>query len=218
MGATTKYTAGVWLGNFGGETVVRQTGSSIPAAIVRQLLDALSKQNGADKFKQPESFVKQNVCVLSGMAPTKDCPAVTKEYVSTSKVKSLNHADNALAACTWHYKENDRVKIRYPSEYQHWSAGRNMSGSSMDRNSELNIIYPTDGAVFVFDPTIPPEVQLLRVEAVGGSIPQAELFVDAQPVGSISGRLFWTIPLELGTHTLTVVCGNETTTSHFTVQ
>ena len=223
MGATSECTAGVWLGNFEGETVIRQTGSSIPATIVRDLLDTLTKQYGASSFEQPETYAKQDVCVLSGMKPSKDCPSVTQEFVAVDD-KSLE-TDNALQThdsvnktCTWHYRENGRVQIRYPSEYQHWSAGKNMAGSFSSNGTDLDFLYPTDGAVFVFDPTVPRNVQSLRVEAVGGSLQQAELFVDNKSAGRVTGRFFWNIPLEQGTHMLSVVCGGEERTIYFSVE
>jgi penicillin-binding protein 1C len=220
LGATSECTAGVWLGNFEGETVIRQTGSSIPAAIVRDLLDTLTKQKGAHEFLPPQSFTKQSICVLSGMRATPDCPAVTQEYISddTSAVAKKNSTLKTVAECTWHYRENGRVQIRYPSEYQHWAAGRNMSGSFATGDTALQFLYPTDGAVFVYDPTVPREVQHLRIEVVGGNIPQAELFVDNKSAGRVAGRFFWNIPLEQGTHMLSVVCGDEERTIYFSVE
>ena len=82
LGATSSYTAAVWMGNFEGETVIGETGSSIPTRVVRSLLDELTKSGGAAHFKQPVSYRKRAVCALSGMLPTASCPSVIEEYVS----------------------------------------------------------------------------------------------------------------------------------------
>ena len=58
LGSTTDYTVGCWLGNFEGQTVRRQTGSSIPAVVVRELLDELSRIKTPQKFLQPDDYEK----------------------------------------------------------------------------------------------------------------------------------------------------------------
>jgi penicillin-binding protein 1C len=45
LGATARYTVGVWLGNFSGETVIGRTGSSIPAIIAADILRALEQSD-----------------------------------------------------------------------------------------------------------------------------------------------------------------------------
>lgn len=214
LGATSEFTAGVWLGNFEGETVIKQTGSSIPATIVRQLLDTLTPKYGALPFAQPEAYVKQNVCTLSGMMPTNDCPSVTQEYV----LKKRNEPSK-LQSCTWHTRFADgHVQINYPSEYQHWLSNRNMAGTFSQMGTQLDFLYPTDGAVFVFDPTIPQNAQSLRIQVIGGSVEKADLFIDDSFVGSAKTRFCWNVPLTKGIHRLTVECGREEKSIMYSVE
>lgn len=209
LGATTEFTAGVWMGNFEGETVVRQTGSSIPASIVRQILDELTAEYGAGSFLQPQTYEKKRICVLSGMSAGENCPSVTEEYVlKENKEEQI---------CTWHNKSNGHVQITYPSEYQHWASGQNMSGNISTGSSLLQIIYPTNGASFVYDSSIPQSQQMLRVQATGGSSNRAQLFVDDIFFGEAEGRLYWNVPLERGRHTLRVECNGEQTEIYFAV-
>jgi len=214
LGATTEFTAGVWLGNFEGETVIKQTGSSIPASIVRQILDYLTEQFGAGNFKQPAGFEKQEVCTLSGLSPTDVCPSTTKEYVK----KTIDGKRGELKKCDYHYKNNSQVQIRYPSEYQHWASGKNMAGTISSDETEINFLYPKDGAEFVFDPTVPQNVQSLRVQAYGGVSSSAELFVDDISFGIKKSTLFWNVPLAKGSHLLRIECGGEEKTISYTVR
>jgi penicillin-binding protein 1C len=48
LGASSRFTVGVWLGNFSGETVIGRTGSSIPARIAAHLLKILEDYAGTD--------------------------------------------------------------------------------------------------------------------------------------------------------------------------
>ncbi len=209
LGSTSRYTVGVWMGNFGGETVVGQTGSSIPAHVVRNLLDNLTRESGAKDFKVPEHYEKKKVCSLSGLAPSPSCPSVSEEYVKKGV---------ALEQCNWHYSENGRVKIHYPSLYQHWAQSKNFLGKSGADGSPLMISYPRNNALYVYDPSLPAGVQAVNVKAVGGSASVARLFVDDEPAGTAEHLFAWNVPLHPGRHTLTVVCGNEQAQISYTVE
>jgi len=207
LGATSRVTVGVWMGNFEGQTVVGKTGSSIPAEIVRALLDELTKRYGADDFLQPEDYRKERVCALSGLAAGPACPATAEEYVRATR-----------DSCTWHSLQGGLVQVQYPSEYQHWAHSRNFAGSIAGNSARLQIVYPRNGAVFIYDPTLPASVQMLQVQAVGGAAESASLYADGELVGTASGVLSWNLPLARGTHTIAVECAGEESVSSFTVK
>ena len=216
VGATTEFTVGVWFGNFGGDTVVGETGSSIPARIVRDILDELTDNYGAGKFLKPKDYKKVSVCSLSGLVPTKDCPSVTEEFVHISS--NSNISDVIEKKCNWHYQEGNKIKIHYPSEYQHWANSRNMYGTSRIDGSMLEISFPRNNASFVYDVSLPAGVQMLCVKAIGGKCNVAELYVDGVSFGTASDIFSWNVPLSVGNHVLTLVCGSESVTSYYNVK
>jgi hypothetical protein len=114
------------------------------------------------------------------------------------------------------------VKVRYPSEYQHWADSRNFLGNSAqgtgDAEGPLTITYPRNGALFIFDASLPASVQFLSVTAVGGKEKSAILTLDGKPVGSASQVFSWNIPLSRGFHVLAVTCGTERAVSEFEVK
>jgi penicillin-binding protein 1C len=218
LGATRCYTAGVWMGNFSGETVVGKTGSSIPAEIVRAALDMLTQRDSGrppQAFPLPDIWVKADICALSGMAPSSACPAVTGEFIPRS-------AAAGRPVCTWHYVDGGKAGVRYPAEYQRWLSGKNTpvtlfwqpaaQGGVTDSPGSANplrFLYPADGAVFVYDPAIPSEIQRFSVDCIGGNENRATLLGNGVPLGESERPFSWTVPLARSPLTLTVVCGNE---------
>lgn len=204
LGATSEFTVGVWMGNFEGETVIRQTGSSIPASIVRDILDALNARRTAQPFQQPVSYTKVPVCTLSGMDKASACPTSVPEYIQTSKLNS-----GLFEQCNWHIISGNKIKILYPSEYQHWSNSQNFAGTSTTSRSPLEILYPKNNATYFFDPTLSLDIQRFSVKAYGGTSTSATLFVDGKNCGKVSGIFEWFLPLTPGDHLITVRSGKE---------
>ena len=213
LGATSEITVGVWMGNYGGDTVINMTGSSVPALIVRQILDRLTDTYGYKDFKQPELFEKQEICSLSGMKASPICPSKTMEYV----VKSKESKSSSSTVCNWHYLKNGRVQIQYPSEYQHWAKSNNMAGTITESTEELSIQFPRNGAEFVFNPSVPEEFQKLHVLGVGGHQSSVTLYFDGRNMGTSHGILEWDIPLTRGRHQLILESENQRAVCEYTV-
>jgi penicillin-binding protein 1C len=207
LGATTRYTAGVWMGNFSGETVVGRTGSSIPAEVARALLDALVARDEAagifaEQFALPEQFAFTNVCALSGLIPTRACPSVTREFAPLG-------LEGALEVCAWHSDENGRAAVRYPADYQRWFMAKNSGASLFDAGGAPQFLYPVDGAVFVYENAQNETVQRLSVDCAGGEAQTARLFVNGTYAGESARPFWWNVPLVLGEMRLRVECAGE---------
>ncbi len=213
LGATTEITVGVWMGNYEGDTVINLTGSSIPAMLVREFLDRLTKTYGYSDFPQPELFEKQEICSLSGMRASEICPSKTMEYVLKSKKSS-----SSTQMCNWHYLRNGKIQIQYPSEYQHWAKSNNMAGTISESRGNLSIKFPRNGAAFLFDPSVPSTFQKLHVIGAGEQSQSVTLFLDGQNMGTVQGLLEWDIPLTRGHHTLVMESDGQRAVSEYTVE
>ncbi len=209
LGAVPSWTAGVWFGNFSGETVIGQTGSSIPAGVVSDILSLLQKGREPDTFRTPESWNKEPVCSLSGMKPGKYCPSSVFEYVFSGEERQT---------CTWHCSDGGRPAVRYPAEYQAWLAGGNKSGSIDTGDVPLRIVSPADGAVYFYDPGLDQSLQQFRADIIGGRENSVSVYIDGNFFG-VKERPFtvW-IPVTPGEHTVSVMCGNEVSSVSFSVK
>jgi penicillin-binding protein 1C len=198
------------MGNFAGETVMGKTGSSVPAAAARDALVFLHERDAAPPqslaFREPERFTKAPVCGVSGLVPSADCPASVREYVE---------ARRALPVCGWHGSENGVPSVRYPAEYQGWLLAARRSGG-LQEEEPLEIITPRDGFVFF---AAPGDVrrQAIPAEVTGGGEAQLRVAYDgAEWTEARPFRFF--LPLERGTHTLSVRCGEEAREVRFMVE
>jgi penicillin-binding protein 1C len=210
LGASPRYTVGVWMGNFSGETVIGRTGSSIPARIAADLLRALEKTADAAKekgFPPVSGSVREiQICPLSGMAAGPWCAGSAREWLPSDRKETGG-------PCSWHRQSgSDPI---YPPEYHAWLAERFRKGTSMSpgtwdiqtgSSGNSRIRLPVSGSVFYFDPALPPEAQAIRVETVGFN---ADAYVYANDVlqGSLNNAGVFALTLRRGRQRITVEDG-----------
>jgi len=209
LGATKRFTVGVWMGNFSGETVIGSTGSSIPARIAARLLAAMEQQAGPVQGKAdnagsaetkgnfsanpagppPPGTVEVRICALSGMAAGPYCTGLVREWV---------RSDHVPPPCTWHQPAG----LFYPPEYRSWLAERFRSGAVRNEgNGRIRI--PVSGSVFYMDPSLPPDAQALRIETSGFG-QDALVYADGVLAGSLNYAGVFALPLSPGSHTVLV--------------
>jgi len=210
LGATNRYTIGVWMGNFSGETVIGRTGSSIPARIAADLLTALEEAGGSrrktDFPPMPANAREIQICALSGMAAGSACSGLTREWFPD---------DRLPASCTWHRYPGSAPE--YPPEYQAWLAERFRWGRATQDSGGAHIRLPVSGSVFYFDPALPSEAQAVRVETAGFS-PGALVYVNDVLQGSINHAGVFALPLRRGFQRITVEDGQSASTTEIEVR
>lgn len=210
LGATKKYSVGVWMGNFSGETVVGKTGSSLPAFVAKNILDYLEKSDfDKDKsFLEPENWTKTKICPLSGMSAGENCPSKIFDYV-----KNGTH----LEKCTWHKKTENSVYVEYPSEYQTWILENRISAEIDYSSSPLEILTPQNNSVFYYDGQNSKN-QSIQVEAAGGKDDILRVEYDGNFFDEVSRPFRFSLPVEHGSHSVKLSCGNETEKIDFVVK
>jgi penicillin-binding protein 1C len=163
VGFTPELLGGVWLGNFGGQTVVGTADSGYPASVMRQVLELFG---GGGSFPPMEGFSQVPVCALSGMRSTEACPhALLEWFVPGTEPEP----------CDWHSRSASGETVSYPQEYREWLARYRYRPGSGFQESPLDIRRPLDGAVFFIDPGLPAEKQELAIEATGRGLALLEV-------------------------------------------
>jgi penicillin-binding protein 1C len=208
LGATRRFTVGVWMGNFSGETVIGRTGSSIPARIVRDLLAALEQSASASGSggtagrkgntypgdhpggPPPASLREVRICALSGMAAGPSCPGTVREWLPEGGRNTL---------CAWHTGGD----VRFPPEYRAWLTERRRSGRIGAGEGSGQIRLPLPGSVYYLDSSLPPDAQALRIET-SAFVPGAFVYADGFLHGVLNQAGVFVLPLSKGRHTVLV--------------
>ena len=227
LGASPNYTVGVWMGNFTGETVIGRTGSSIPAAIVRDTLTFLHGSSFASgsrtdtEFRSPEGWRPEAICAISGMMPGEACLSVISEYI---QVKNISHENNSRehkqgndwsTVCTWHRLVNGRSEVTYPAEYQNWFNTAARLGSLDYSSRPLEILNPRDGFIYLSSPGIGRSE--IPVEVIGGSEDTLQI-VHNNRFFNVERPFVFFLDRMPGFNTLSVQNGNEEETITFMVE
>ncbi|GHV95229.1 penicillin-binding protein 1A [Spirochaetia bacterium] len=222
LAATPLYTAGVWMGNFSGETVIGKTGSSIPAYIVREMLMAVQGRQSVP-FNKPDGWELKPVCALSGMEPSPYCDALVNEWrrrfagtqnagtQSAGRQSADPENTDVTEKCTWH----TAGKTTYPAEYQAWFFSTNRQGELDYGSAPLEILSPRDGFLFYNNSGI--GLSEIPVEVIGGSGDELTVSYDNE-TWKVPRPFVFFLPQRPGNHTLLIRCGEEETRVSFRVE
>lgn len=203
LGVTPEITAGVWMGNFSGDTVIGKPGSSLPAQTVAEFLSELDLE---EEFKLHNQLVAYEICPLSGKLINGNCPDSFIEYFQPEIVPKI---------CNFHTGSG----IVYPSEYAGWleqsALTADMTKSGL---GGLQILSPIQEARFYIDPYVNRESQQILVEVISGTDDTIELYFNKELISSAQYYVKAFFPLIEGTHIIEAVSGELMDQITFTVE
>ncbi|MDZ7337177.1 MAG: penicillin-binding protein 1C [candidate division KSB1 bacterium] len=178
VGYTTRYTVGVWVGNFGGEAMQKVSGISGAGLLFRDIMLLLHRQAWPEPFAVPFGVVEREICARSGELPGPYCPGTVREFFVAGT--------EPTRTCSVHrpFPEPTRDGTKcavvvyevWPPQYEQWlvSAGVPRPPSlppaqqqGAQSNPELPVItFPDEGDIYRLDPVLRAEFQTLELQAV----------------------------------------------------
>ena len=139
IGYNSKYTIGVWAGNFSGEGVPELNGADIATPLLFRLFNAIDYDSQKDWYKMPDELHIRYVCSKTGCVPGKHCNDETMDYfipgVSDNKVcdhikEVYINPDSTISYCTSCLPElGYKVALyeNYPPEIITWFNNNNIN-------------------------------------------------------------------------------------------
>lgn len=200
VGYTTKYTVGVWVGNFDGSAMRHVSGVSGAGPIFRDVMLALHppKFRGADlSFPSPAEAKRLEICALSGALPRPFCPERKTELFLSG---TAPQAPCELHTVLTNPKNGEQeIAVVYPPEYEQWLEGLGIQppvflgkyyppGAAaphpvMAAQQDIRITFPDSGDVFKMDPVLREAFQHIRLAATAPErLENLTWFVDGHPL------------------------------------
>ncbi|MBI5666825.1 MAG: PBP1A family penicillin-binding protein [Chloroflexi bacterium] len=222
VGYTPNLVVGVWVGNADNTPMTNVTGVSGAAPAWNAFMRRVLLGQPELAFPEPPGIVRHEVCALSGLLPTPECPLRKTELFVAGTVPTkpdnlyqtfeINRQTGLLADDTTPPADRvQRVYLVLPQEARDWGIRNGIlpppSQAAVrlpDEKTGLRLLEPDPYTVFQLSPITPPETQRLRltVGAPPGTLAVTYL-MDGAELGTVTAApwaLWW--PLELGDHEL----------------
>lgn len=207
VGSVPRWTVGVWMGNFDGNTVIGKTGSSLPGFIAKQMLDFLVEKYGAenDSFEESGDFERKPVCSVSGLIPNKYCPTITRELFKKGSYENTEK-------CSWHKVKDGKVILVLDEEYQHWKNINDVNIGLDYGQRKLEIKSPKNGSIFFEAAGENSDGEKINVEVIGGIKSEKSDVLKVEfdkDIFYVERPFMFSLPTKKGVHNLKVTLGNE---------
>lgn len=199
VGFNGRHTVAVWVGNLNGQGMGELLSVHSAAPLWAAVMEFLYA-GGDPPVPPPEespALLAMRVAAESGQLPRAGEKTVQEWFLAgTEPVAS---AADSYVDGVW----------SLPEEYAEWSLGPDNHLGARVRTADLKILFPQDGAVFEFNPHLPPGQQTLLLQA---TTEDCQWVLNGRPLDTA------TVPLQRGDWQLTAKSAGRQTTARFTVK
>lgn len=183
LGYTPNLVVGVWVGNADNSPMIDITGVSGAGPIWNQFIRRVLTGQPELAFSRPEGLIRQEVCALSGLLPTPECPRRRVEWFIEGtqptepdhiyQTFTLDRRTGLLADDQTAPEDRvERVFAVLPQEARDWAIRNNLpqppAGAAVrppDEGEGLRLLEPDPYTVFQISPATPLETQRIRLTA-----------------------------------------------------
>lgn len=227
VGYTPQIVAGVWVGNADGQPMQRISGVTGAGPIWHDFMEIAHRALPVRWFERPPGLARVEVCALSGMLPSPDCPQTRAEW--------FLEGTQPTQPDTWHRRVPvdgltgrlpspdtprerivERVALDLPAPLRDWARAQGWPvldpvadvapRASVVPRQSVAILRPDPGAIYRAAKELPPSVQRVPLEVRVDAADVASVDV-ALATGEVIARFdrapyraFW--QLNVGRHTL----------------
>jgi penicillin-binding protein 1C len=214
VGFTSKYTLGIWVGNFDGSSTARLAGMDACEPILADMLRCLYGDSSPGSTSPPPDVEVRTVCSYSGLIPTEFCSATRPEWFLKDNPPKTD--------CIFHRSQGDRHEL--PVAFAGWMSDRNpdvvggswsLSGRSAPGTAAIadcasvgmRVTYPQDNDHFHLEQSGARYLVPLRVR-LDRPVPWVRWFVDGVELAQVGPPFEAEWELRRGEHRISV-CGPD---------
>jgi membrane carboxypeptidase/penicillin-binding protein PbpC len=201
IGYTPDLLVGVWVGNSNYEAMHNVTGLTGAAPIWHEVMRSILEGKPAQAFIQPTGMVQAEICDLSGLLATPQCPHVKKEwYIEGTQPLEPDTLYKQVWIDPWtnglanEFTPTDRRKpmivMDVPFEAQAWARSQGMpllvdySTVSEEASQQLLLTSPLDNTTYRIDPSFDQSAQQTSLEASGQGFSRVNFYADGILIGT----------------------------------
>ena len=191
----------MWVGNADNEPMKEVSGISGAAPIWHDVMLAAHRGQPVTAFAQPQGLVRTEVCALSGLLPTAECPhRVMEIFIAGTE---------PTCPCAVHQRIDGVLYTVLPPEAHDWAREHHIPQplSSEVAGAGIQLTSPDEGAVYRIDPNTSRDSQRIAVEAETQlELQHLTILVDGVAVAELNAPPYamqW--QLTPGTHTFLAV-------------
>jgi penicillin-binding protein 1C len=227
VGYTPDLVVGVWVGNANNEAMLDVTGISGAGPIWHHAIRAFLAGEPDKAFIRPPGLVREEICLLSGLLPTEDCPYRRREWFLAGTQPEtadtffqevvIDRRTGKLAAAGADPAFTEaRLVLDLPPEFHIWAREEGLplladltlaEASTTADTGQITptgptIAYPDPNAVFYLSAEIPLEAQRILVKVVSdANYGPVTLWLDGRALTTFTlpPYEFW-LQLEPGAH------------------
>lgn len=225
VGYSPDVVVGVWVGNANNTPMFNVTGVSGAGPIWHMVMRSVLASTPDKPFQQPEGLTQVEVCALSGLLPSADCPFRRLEWFvagtepvevdSFYEVVSLDRQTGLLAnEATSDDQVIQQYALNLPTELHPWARSVGLlllddllvtsAAEEAIAAAPIRLISPDPNTTYRLTTAVPAEVQQLPVQVVGGAgWHTITIWLDDAPWQTLSAppyKTWWT--LTPGIHTM----------------
>jgi len=225
VGYTPNLVVGVWVGNADNSSMSNISGVSGAGPIWHQFMRTVLRGQPELAFERPVGLVQVEVCSLSGLLPTPDCPYTRREWFieGTQPTEKDNIYQRVIVdAATGRLvtdatpieRRDERLLLDLPPQAHDWAraAGLSLLSEAFDAQTVaedttgalLVITSPDPQTIYRISSTIPLDAQKIRLAVVGtGELDSVTIYLDETPLATLGEppfEMLWV--LQAGTHTI----------------
>ncbi|MCJ7435130.1 MAG: Ig-like domain-containing protein, partial [Anaerolineales bacterium] len=196
IGYTPDLLVGVWVGNSNYQAMHNVTGLTGAAPIWAESMRAILQGHPDKIFTQPNGLMQVEVCDLSGLLPTENCPHKKTEWFIAGT--------QPVAFDTYYQRSNTgEIVLDIPIEAQDWARSQGLPLlDDANKTSGLTLTSPTDNTTYRITLDLDLSAQQLALSALTVSdLAQVTFYVDGSALTTLSAppyQTWWT--LSLGEH------------------